>query len=104
MYTRPFVCVCVCASDLLAHGHGSGLFVRVQLHRLHGGGSLTVETTLIQDGVEHLEEAQREIVTRSLVRKYFVIFASLNGSKHHLTLSKRDLTCNTVGTVSSKSM
>lgn len=47
--------MCVCLSDLLAHGHGSGLFVGAQLHRLRGCGSFTMESTLTQDGVEHLK-------------------------------------------------
>lgn len=39
---------------LKAHGHGSGLFVCTQLHRLHGCCSFTMKSTFVQDGVKHL--------------------------------------------------
>ena len=42
-------------SYLLAHGHGGGPSVGAELHGLHGSGSFTLQTALIQDGVEHPE-------------------------------------------------
>lgn len=45
-------------TDLLAHGHGSGFFVCIQLHWLRSGGSFTLETTLLQDRVKYLKLTQ----------------------------------------------
>ena len=47
--------------DLRAHGHGSRLLVCVQLHGLHGRGSFTVKTTLVQDRVKHLVDGEIRI-------------------------------------------
>lgn len=85
--------------DLLTHGHGSRLSVSVELHGLHGHGSFTAEGTLVQDGVKHLAGVKHtRFNTKSSQINTMLFPDTLFSGKYEV------VTCNTVGTVSSRSL
>lgn len=94
-------------TDLLAHGHGSGFFVCIQLHWLRSGGSFTLETTLLQDRVKYLKLTVLKVKSAfkySPTETMCFSFGIVTFGYFSVKCKKRALACKTVATVSSRSL